>query len=167
MRRNKLCLYIHCVWGTWDRQPLITPAVERRIHRSIAAEAIGLGCQVLALNGVADHVHLLVTLPSTVTIAELLKQTKGVSSNFANDQLFPNRRFKWEGGYGAFSVSRWDVEKIMGYVRKQKSHHAQNELWPDFEASIEEVNTPDAPVLPAAWQAVSEEWQQEIRQLEG
>ena len=167
MRRNKLCIYVHCVWGTWDRQPLITPAVERRLHRCIAAEAIKLGCFVLALNGVADHVHLLVMLPSTVTIAELLKQVKGVSSNFANDHLFPNRRFKWEGGYGAFSVSRWDVEKIMGYVRKQKTHHSQNDLWPDYEESIEEVATADVPLLPAMWQAVSDSWMAEVAQTEG
>ncbi len=122
---------------------------------------------MLALNGVADHVHLLVMMPSTVTIAELLKQVKGVSSNFANDQLFPHRRFKWEGGYGAFSVSRWDVEKIMGYIRKQKTHHAQNELWPEYEESIEEVATADVSLLPPAWRAVSDEWQQEVRQVEG
>jgi REP element-mobilizing transposase RayT len=146
---------------------LITPAVERRLYRSIAAEAIKLGCYVLALNGVADHVHLLVMMPSTVTIAELLKQVKGVSSNFANDHLFPNRRFKWEGGYGAFSVSRWDVDKIMGYVRKQKSHHGQNDLWPDYEESIEEVATADVPMLPAVWQAASENWATEVTQVEG
>ncbi len=142
----------------------ITPSL---LHRCIAAEAIKLGCCVLALNGVVDHVHLFAMLPSTVTMAELRKQVKGVSSNFANDHLFPNRRFTWEGGYGAFSVSRWDVEKIMGDVRKQKTHHSQNELWPDYEESIEAVATPDVPLLPAAWQALSDGWVAEVARAEG
>ena len=139
MRRNKLEVFIHFVWATWDRAPLIQPAVERRLYRNIFSEAEKQGCKVLALNGIADHVHLLVKMPSTVTMATVMKQVKGVSSNFANDELFPNRRFKWQGGYGAFSVSRWDVDKIMGYIRKQKSHHADKTMWPEFEETFEEV----------------------------
>ncbi len=140
MRRNKLEVFVHFVWATWDRAPLITPEVERRLYRSIFSEAEKLGCTVLALNGVSDHVHLLVKMPSTVTMATLMKQVKGVSSNFANDELFADRRFKWQGGYGAFSVSRWDVDKIMGYIRKQKSHHAEQTVRPEFEETFEEIS---------------------------
>lgn len=56
MRRNRLSLYLHLVWATWDRLPMIGPAVERRIHRCIEAEAQGLGCRVLALNGIPDQI---------------------------------------------------------------------------------------------------------------
>ncbi len=138
MRRNKLALYVHLVWATWDRLPLITPEIERRLHRNIESEAQGQGCVVLALNGTDDHVHLLVSIPTTITIANLAKQVKGVSSHFINDELRPAREFKWQGSYGAFSVSRWDVDRIVNYIKRQKEHHLTGELLPEFEETFEE-----------------------------
>ena len=140
MRRNKLRLYLHLVWGTWDRQPLITPDIERPLFRCIEQEARDNKCKVLALNGVADHVHLVVSFPTTITIAHLVKQVKGVSSRFVNDQLSPPAKFKWQGFYGAFTVSRWDVDKIVAYVKGQKAHHGANELLAEWEEMSEEVD---------------------------
>jgi REP element-mobilizing transposase RayT len=79
-----------------------------------------MGCTVLAISRMPDHVHLLVKLPPTVTIARLIKQVKGVSSHFVNETLQPGFLFRWQGRYGAFSISRWDVGRIAGYVRRQK-----------------------------------------------
>ena len=140
MRRNKLALFLHLVWATWDRMPLITPNIERRLYRNIESEAQKLGCTVLALNGTEDHIHLLVTIPATTTIANLLKQVKGVSSHFVNETLKPPTQFKWQGGYGAFTVSRWDVEKIKEYIRRQKEHHRTGDLVPEIEGTFEEVD---------------------------
>ena len=94
MRRNKLCLYVHLVWATWDRQAIITPEIERQLHRNIDHEASRQGCAILALNGTADHIHLLVTIPATITIADLVKQVKGVSSQFVNEELNTVAQFK-------------------------------------------------------------------------
>lgn len=138
MRRNKLALYAHLVWATWDKLPLITSEIERQLHRNIESEVQKQGCVMLALNGTDDHVHLLVSIPSTITIADLVKQAKGVSSHFVNDELRPARDFKWQGSYGAFSVSRWDVEKIVQYIKRQKEHHVTGELMQEFEETFEE-----------------------------
>jgi REP element-mobilizing transposase RayT len=139
MRRNKLRLYLHLVWATWDRLPLITPEIERRLYRCIESEAQQQGCKVLALNGVADHVHLVVSFPATIAIADLVKQVKGVSSHFVNEVLAPPVQFKWQGSYGAFTVSRWDVDKVVQYVKRQKEHHPANDLWLEWEETFEEV----------------------------
>jgi REP element-mobilizing transposase RayT len=144
MRRNKLRLYLHLVWATWDRLPLITPEIERRLYRSIESEAQAQGCKVLALNGMADHVHLVVSFPATITIANLLKQVKGVSSHFVNQVLAPPTPFKWQGSYGAFTVSRWDVDKIAQYVKRQKEHHAANELRLEWEETFEETEADES-----------------------
>ena len=133
MRRNKISIYVHFVWTTWDRLPLITPEMETRLYRNISASAISLGCKVLAINGDRDHVHVFLALPSTVSIAKLVKKMKGTSSHFVNDQLHPPAHFKWQGYYGAFSVSRWDVQKIIAYINAQKEHHANDDLWAEFE----------------------------------
>jgi len=139
MRRNKLVLYLHLAWATWDRLPLITPDIERRLYRNIEGEARKMGCAVLALNGTSDHVHLIVSFPTTVTIANLVKQVKGVSSHFVNETLQPETQFKWQGGYGAFTVSRWDLPKIIHYVKRQKEHHEAGSLWAELEETFEVV----------------------------
>ena len=136
MRKNKVAVFVHFVWATWDRQPLITPEMEARLYRHIAASATSLGCKVLAINGHRDHVHVLLAMPSTVTMAQVVKKMKGASSRFVNDQFDLPYTFKWQGFYGAFSVSRWDVEKIIHYIRNQKAHHARGEVWDDFEETF-------------------------------
>ncbi len=139
MRRNKLRLYLHLVWATWDKLPLITADIERRLQRNIESEARKQGCVVLALNSTQDHVHLLLSFPSTISIADLVKQVKGVSSHFVNETLQPSTQFKWQGSYGAFTVSRWDVPRIVEYIKRQKQHHAANDFLPEFEETFEEV----------------------------
>jgi putative transposase len=96
-------------------------------------------CIVLALNGMPDHVHIVLIIPTTVTIADLVKQLKGASSHFYNDVLQPEMPFKWQASYGAFTVSRWDVDKIVAYVKNQKQHHADAMLLPEWEETFEEV----------------------------
>jgi putative transposase len=140
MRRNKLRLYLHLVWGTWDRLPLITPNIERSLYRCLQKEAEGKGCVVLALNGVADHVHLVVSYPATITISDLVKQVKGASSHFVNHELAPSFEFKWQGFYGAFTVSRWDVDKVTAYVKRQKEHHQAHSLVDEWEQMFEEID---------------------------
>jgi REP element-mobilizing transposase RayT len=141
MRRNKRALYLHLVWATWDRAPLITSDIERRVHRNIESEAINNGCTVLAINGMPDHIHLLMSIPTTITIAHLVKQVKGVSSHLVNGTLRPTPQFKWQASYGAFTVSRWDVNKIVGYIKRQKEHHAAADLLPEYEETFETVET--------------------------
>ena len=140
MRRNKLELYVHFVWATWDWHPWITDGISRRIYREIESEVRKLGCTVLAIGGTHDHVHLLVKIIATVTIADIAKQAKGASSHFINEVLKPTEPFKWQGSYGAFTVSRWDVESIIEYVTHQRQHHADQTLMPDYEDTYELID---------------------------
>ncbi len=141
MRHNKLSLFLHLVWATWDRLPMITPDIERRLYRAIEREAIVDRCTVLALNGTADHVHVVLIIPPTATIADLVKNLKGSSSHFVNEVLRPELPFKWQGSYGAFTVSRWDLEQVVGYVKNQKQHHAASTLLQEWEETHQEVAT--------------------------
>jgi putative transposase len=133
MRRNKIEVYLHLVWGTWDRLPLIEPQWERRLHRLLTHEAQKLRCEVWAVNGMPDHVHLVVGYPSTVMIADLVKQLKGVSSRFINEQLRPDFLFKWQGYYAVFSVSPWALDHTVEYVRRQKAHHEAGDIVREWE----------------------------------
>jgi putative transposase len=132
--KNKLCVAVHFVWATWDRQPLITEDIERELWRYIGAVCADDKCEILAIGGMPDHVHLLVLLSNTVTMADLMKCVKGGSSAFVSDKLRPGEWFKWQGSYGAFSVSRPQIDKVAEYIANQKQHHVDGgTLCPDAE----------------------------------
>jgi len=131
--QNLINVLVHFVWGTWDRLPLITPNIERRLHRHIEAVSLEMKCDVLALNGTEDHVHLLVALHNTVTLADLMARVKGASSHFVNEELNPDIPFKWQGSYGAFSVSPSHKRQVMDYINRQKEHHALGTFRPNAE----------------------------------
>ncbi|MCZ7571780.1 MAG: IS200/IS605 family transposase [Ardenticatenaceae bacterium] len=138
MPQNKLGLYVHLVWATWDRQPMIEPTWERRLFRSIADAAAKLRCGVIALNGMPKHVHLLVSFPTTVRIADIAKQVKGESSHFVNEVIQPAASFKWQGSYEAYTVSRWDLDRVIAYIRNQKAHHTGGTLDEHLEATTDD-----------------------------
>ena len=117
-------VYVHLVWGTWDRAPLITPLLKPRLYRCLQSQARKLSCGVLAVGGTDDHVHMLVQDHATVAIANLVKQIKGASSHFANTELHSEGLFRWQPSYGAFSVSRWDIPRISQYIQGQEKHHS-------------------------------------------
>lgn len=141
MRHNRVEVALHLVWTTFERRPLVTADIERAVYRCIEHEARKLKCEVLAINGMPDHVHLAVLFPTTTTIAHLVKQAKGVSSAFARDQLGPDTFFRWHEGYGVFAFSRSHRQRVIAYIENQKRHHASDKLWPDWE----EPNATDEP----------------------
>ena len=139
MRRNSLGLYLHLVWATWDRAPLITPALVRPLYRALASLAEQQGCTLIALNGMPDHVHLLLGLPTTISIADLVQRLKGTSAHFVNEQLHPAPPVRWQGSYGAYTVSRRDVTRLAEYVKRQPEHHAAGTLVAAHEATGDDV----------------------------
>ncbi len=139
MRRSKAEIYLHLVWGTWERLPLVTPDIERELYRCIENEARQLKCVVLAIGGMPDHVHLIVRVPTLVSAARLAQQVKGVSSTFVRNQLRIGELFRWQEGYGVFSISRSHLKRAIAYVEKQKRHHACCKLWAEWEETDENI----------------------------
>jgi putative transposase len=119
-------VYLHFVWATKHREPVIPAECERDLYRVMEAEARQEGCQVMAINGMPDHVHLFVRFSRTCTMGRLMNQVKGVSSSFLNGRLYGDgdQKFRWQPGYGVYSVSPNHVRTIITYVLKQKEHHA-------------------------------------------
>jgi putative transposase len=128
MRKPYAQLFVHLVWATWDRLPLIDPALKPRIYRCIQAEAAGLGCEVGAIGGIEDHVHVLVRYPPVVPVSNLVKQIKGTSSRLVQRELRPGDFFKWQGSYGAFSIAETHIEAVRRYIHRQEEHHRSGRL---------------------------------------
>jgi REP element-mobilizing transposase RayT len=87
------------------------------------------------INGMEDHVHALVRMKSTVSVAVLAKQMKGDSSHFINHVIVPEASFRWQSTYGAFSVSPDGVAAVERYIRNQKEHHAGGTITAEWERS--------------------------------
>jgi putative transposase len=137
MRRNCTQLYVHLVWATWDRLPLITSALQIELYRVIAAECRQMGCHVIAIGGIEDHVHVLMGFPSNVAIAAIVKQVKGSSSHWASHQAKPEAFFKWQGSYAAFTVNPKDIDVVAEYIHHQAEHHIGSTNVPDWEIFAE------------------------------
>jgi REP element-mobilizing transposase RayT len=126
-------LYLHLVWATWKRMPLITPEIQSRLHACLAHRAHEMRADVIAIGGVADHVHVFVRQPVTISIADFVSRLKGGSSHFVTHVLRHPDYFRWQGGYGAFSVSRRGVSAVRAYVLNQEQHHRDGTLIPRLE----------------------------------
>ena len=133
MHRNFTQLYLHLVWGTWDRLPLVTPDIQDVVYAAITKQCSQLGCKALSIGGTADHVHLLTSFPLSLAISELMNTAKGSSSHLITHEIKPSEFFKWQGGYGAFTVSRQNIDQVANYIRNQAVHHQQKSLIPDWE----------------------------------
>ena len=141
MRRSKSEIDLHFVWATYRRMPLVTPACEQAIYACILGEARRHDCDVLALGGMPDHVHLALTMPPKSSPATLMRCIKGVSSTFVRQTLAPGAFFGWQDGYAVFAVCRSHRETVVSYIRGQKQHHKSGVTLPEWEEVDEE--TPD------------------------
>ncbi|MGN6561057.1 MAG: IS200/IS605 family transposase [Thermomicrobiales bacterium] len=139
MRRTQIGVFIHLVWGSWDRLPLLSPEIEQVVYRAISAKCAELGVQVVTIGGIEDHVHLLIRFPATLSIADLVKEIKGASSHLVThgSSLAPGRVFKWQGAYAAFSVSPRQVLQVRDYIARQKEHHLAGSLTSEWELAPE------------------------------
>ena len=133
MRAPFTQLFIHLVWSTWDREPSIRDDLQDRLYAAMAKRCNEMNCDLIAIGGIADHVHLLVRLSPSVAIADLVKDVKGACSHLMNHEIQPGGNFRWQGAYGAFSIRGNEVDQVKMYVLNQVSHHANHTCFDDFE----------------------------------
>lgn len=125
-------LVYHIVFATKDRQPLITEAYQDRLYGYIGGTIRGLGGISLAINGTADHVHLLAKLRPDKALSDVLRDLKANASGWMHD-LFPELKdFAWQRGYGAFTVSQSQIEQVCNYIAHQQEHHQKKSFRDEF-----------------------------------
>src|ERR1041384_2482363 len=95
MRGPYTKLFVHLVWATWDRIPMIPPDMDARLHSMIREKLREIGCLPIAVGGIEDHVHVLCKYEPTMSVAEIAKRIKGASSHFMNDEIGKGA-FKWQ-----------------------------------------------------------------------
>ena len=116
------CL-IHCVWATKERRPFLKPELQERLWPYLGGIARENGMKALGVGGVGDHVHMLISLPSTLAIAKAVQLLKGNSSKWMHETFPDQPDFGWQEGYGAFSIGISGVDDTLAYIRNQAAHH--------------------------------------------
>jgi putative transposase len=127
----------HCVFSTKGRRPSITLDLKTRLWPFMGGIARQNNMKAMAVGGVADHAHLLLSLPSTVPIAKAIQLIKGGSSKWVHDAFPEHRDFAWQEGYGAFSVGVAQVDETVKYIGSQAEHHRKRTFLEEFLAFLE------------------------------
>jgi len=127
--------FYHAVFSTKNRAPLITAEVEERLYPFVGGIVRDLRCTLLAINGMPDHVHLLVRYRPDLSHSDLLRHIKSRSSKWLHETFSHLNHFAWQEGYGGFTVSKSAVSAVEDYIRRQKEHHQRV----DFESEFQEL----------------------------
>ena len=123
MPRSYSQIWVHAVWATKNRRPMIHPKIERELFDFMKEELKKMGCMVSIVNGMPDHVHCLFGINPQKSITDIIKQIKGSSSYFVNKNNLIPEKFIWQRGFGVFGVSHSAVDNVYDYIRNQKQHH--------------------------------------------
>ena len=123
MAQSLAKIFVHLVFSTKYRSPLIKPDIDNELYSYIGGIITGLGGIPIIINGVEDHIHILTTLPKTITLSKYLEEIKCSSSKWIKTKGINYKDFSWQRGYGAFSVSSYKVDVVKNYIARQKEHH--------------------------------------------
>ena len=115
--------YIHIIFSTKYRQPLILDEVSSELYSYIAGICRNLECYPLKVGGYKDHVHILCMLSKKIALMKLLEEVKSHSSKWIKTKGSTFSKFYWQDGYGAFSVNPAEVDVVKAYIENQAEHH--------------------------------------------
>jgi putative transposase len=137
MPHSYLSNLMHCVFSTKERRKLITPEIQERLWPFIGGITKENGMKAIAIGGIADHVHILLSLPATMPVAKAMQFVKGGSSKFVHETFSNQRAFAWQEGYGAFSVSISHVKETIAYIQRQAEHYHKKTFEEEFRSFLQ------------------------------
>lgn len=135
MSHTYCCALFHCVFSTKEQRKIITPELQPRLWEYMGGVARERGMKALGVGGMDDHVHLLLSLPSSLPMAGAMREIKSGSSRWMREvRKIPT--FEWQEGYGAFSIGWAQVAGTLAYIARQQEHHRQRDFQAEFLAFL-------------------------------
>jgi REP element-mobilizing transposase RayT len=131
MPSTHLSLHYHIIFSTKNRQPSISESWRERLHPFLGGAVRKLGGIPESVGGTADHVHMLLGLRASHTLADVLRDIKSASSHWVHEAIGA-RGFAWQDGYGAFTVSASQIERVKSYIARQEEHHRQKSFQEEY-----------------------------------
>jgi putative transposase len=118
-------IYIQTVFAVSNRMSLIKPTFKEDLYKYITGIVTKQGQKLIAINGMSDHLHILIGLKSAMALADLVRNSKCDSSNYINKNKWVRGKFTWQDGYGAFSYGHSQLNSIIRYIQNQENHHSR------------------------------------------
>ena len=135
-------LYIHFVFAVKYRLALISEKWDERLRLYMTAIVQNNGHKMIAINNMPDHIHLFVGLNPKQAIADLMRVLKSDSSEWINKENLTIGKFQWQDGYGAFSHSKPEVDKVVKYILNQKEHHKEKTFITEYRQLLKRFGIP-------------------------
>lgn len=124
--------YLHIVFSTKYRQPLIHEPFEQDLHAYIGGICNSLECHPIKVGGYTDHIHILCMMSKKIALMKLLEEVKSHSSKWFKTKDESLKNFYWQDGYGAFSVNPSQVDTVIAYIANQKEHHSKKTFQEEY-----------------------------------
>jgi putative transposase len=135
-------IYIQYVFAVKGRSNYILPSFEEELYKYISGIIKGKEQKPLAVNGMPDHIHILVGLKPSMRISDLIRYVKNNSTNFINDKGWLKQKFSWQEGYGAFSYSHSAFGNVIEYIKNQKIHHQKRNFQEEYHELLQKFEIP-------------------------
>jgi REP element-mobilizing transposase RayT len=140
MPQSLSLVLLHVIFSTKNRRPLLVKTLRTEMFAYLSGVAREMSCECFRVGGVADHVHLAVTLPRTVTQAQLVEELKTASSRWAKTRDDASEKFSWQRGYGCFSVSPPALPSLCDYIDRQEEHHKTRTFQDEYREFLRQYN---------------------------
>ena len=133
-------IYIHLIFAVENRDCFISSKIETKLYKYITGIIRNEGHKLLAINGMPDHVHILVNMKPTDSISTLVQAIKSSSSRWLNFEGMLKNKFSWQSGFGAFSYSKSQVDGVIKYIMRQKEHHKMKPFREEYLDFLKKFN---------------------------
>lgn len=125
-------IYIQVVMAVKGRYNMIASTWEEELYKYITGIITNKGQKLIAINGMPDHIHILVGMKPSCCLSDLVREVKKSSNTFIKDRTFTKSKFEWQEGYGAFSYSHSDLNHVVTYIQDQKEHHKKKSFKEEY-----------------------------------
>ena len=126
-------IYIQVIFAVKGRNSFIHISWEEELYKYITGIITNKGQKLIAINGMPDHIHILIGIKPSCCLSDLVREIKKSSNEFINVKKFSKLKFEWQEGYGAFSYSHSALNNVIAYIQKQKEHHKRKSFREEYE----------------------------------
>ncbi|WP_346236840.1 IS200/IS605 family transposase [Niabella insulamsoli] len=135
-------IYLHIVFSVKKRQCLIEKSWRDELYKYICGIVNQNEQKVYAIGGVADHIHILVSMKPNIALSDLVRDIKASSSKWINEKGFIEDKFQWQEGFGAFSYAQSQLDNVIRYINNQEQHHIRKTFRDEYTGLLEKFNVP-------------------------